>query len=326
MNEVDSLARPHDDRPRISVCVLTCGRKDSLGAVLATIRRQTLLDYEVLVVDNGSRDGTREMLRSQFPEVRLFEMGSNVGCVARNKAVENALADIVVGIDDDVLFDTPCELARILHFFQQHPEVQAIDFKIMDRDTPRIACQNWFHPRPMDECGDSYFETDYIAEGATAFRRDAFLEAGGYPDFFLSHEGYDLAYRMINKSYCIMYFPGIVVRHFPSHLQRQAGRIAYYGTRNNIWLAARNFPAPRALSYLCYKLLAMLIYSASRGHVRWYLRGIRDGFCSFGVQRSSGERLSAAAMSRLREIAYKKDVITSFKHFVLRFKEQSGAS
>lgn len=314
-------------RPRISVCVLTCGRKDSLRAVLSTIRNQTLSGHEVIVVDNGSHDGTGEMLRAEFPQVRLLEMARNQGCLARNKAVENALGDIVVGIDDDVFFATRYELERVLRFFQEHPEVHAIDFKILEGAAPQISSQTWCHPTPICESGDLLFETDYIAEGATAFRRNAFLEAGGYPDFFLCHEGYDLAYRMMDRGYRVMYAPQIAVRHFPSSLSRQHARHAYYGTRNHIWLAARNFPLLKVLSYLAYKLPAMFVHSLLRGELGWYLRGLKDGFRSFQRQRAFSLRLRPATLTRLRNLRRQQCFIPSlFRRFATQLRRAAPCS
>jgi GT2 family glycosyltransferase len=261
------------------------------------------------------------MVGREFPDVKVIEMAANGGCIARNRAVEHAVADIVVGLDDDVVFDTPDELGRVLRFFQERPNVHVLGFKILDGATSKIARKNWFHPRSLDEYGESPFESDYIAEGASAFRRSAFLDAGGYPDFFLGHEGYDLAYRMIDRGYRIMYFPGVVVRHFPSCQNREPWRVAYYGTRNQIWLTARNFPIAKAIRYLSYKLLAMVVYSALQRHLKWYLRGIRDGLRSFQAQRASGHILSREALSRLRRLRSRcQGPVGRLRQFLLRLR------
>ena len=67
------------NEPKISVVILNWNRRDDLRECLRNIQRQTWRDYEVIVADNNSRDGSQAMLAEEFPHVRLIQMRANVG-------------------------------------------------------------------------------------------------------------------------------------------------------------------------------------------------------------------------------------------------------
>jgi hypothetical protein len=93
----------------------------------------------------------------------------------------------------------------------------------------------------------------------------------------LSHEGPDLALRHLDAGFSVIYSPLVTVRHSMAQAGRTPWRNYYYDTRNQFWLAGRNFPLSYALRYLARGLLAMFVYSVRDGYVRYWLRGVRDG-------------------------------------------------
>ncbi len=72
--------------PEMSVIVLNWNGKHFLETCLTALRRQTFRDFETILVDNGSTDGSTEYVRTQFPEVRLIELGENRGFTGGNIA------------------------------------------------------------------------------------------------------------------------------------------------------------------------------------------------------------------------------------------------
>lgn len=91
------------DRPLISTVTLTYNREASLYQCLENIRANTRNSFEMIVVDNGSSDGTLSMVRSNFPEATLITLEGNQGVWTRNFGFEVAKGKFIGQIDDDVL-------------------------------------------------------------------------------------------------------------------------------------------------------------------------------------------------------------------------------
>ena len=122
------------------------------------------------------------------------------------------------------------------------------------------------------------FATYEITEGAVAFRKEAVRKAGYYHDaFFISHEGPDLAFRLMNADYAVEYDGSVVVRHKHEQTGRRKWGFYYYDMRNAFWLAARNMPVWNAMRYLLLSIGAMFVYAVRGGHVHWWLKGVWDG-------------------------------------------------
>jgi len=262
-----------DMRP-ISLVILTFNRprlvRDQLER-LAKIKREA---FEVIIVDNHSEQPLTEIV-SDYPFAKLLRMDANLGVSGRNRGIEAARGDIVITLDDDVTGITDQDINRIVAVFR-NPSIGAVCFKVLDEETAEIV--NWCHHRKQDEYADRHFITDEITEGAVAFRRSAFLQAGSYPEeFFISHEGPDLALRLMNSGFDVVYDPEIAVTHSHAVAGRPSWRRYYYDTRNTIWLVLRNYPPYRGAQVLTIGLGAMLIYSIRDGFFRWWFRGVIDG-------------------------------------------------
>ncbi len=99
-----------------------------------------------------------------------------------------------------------------------------------------------------------------------------------YPEsFFISHEGPDLAFRLINAGYYLEYDGKLTVRHAYAEEGRASWRNYYYDTRNTYWLAVRNLPAVYGLRLVARQSLAMFALSVRDGYLKWWLRGTLDG-------------------------------------------------
>src|SRR4051794_19397133 len=91
--------------PTVSVLIVNWNRQDYIKETLSQLRKQPYPGMEILVVDNGSTDGTQDMITSEFPEVRLLRLEKNVGqCTGLNIGLENARAEIVISLDNDATY------------------------------------------------------------------------------------------------------------------------------------------------------------------------------------------------------------------------------
>jgi GT2 family glycosyltransferase len=273
--------------PTLSIVVLTFNRAELLRSLLQSLSALREDVADVIVVDNHSKDGTPAVVQAFAPWCMYVRTAANLGVGARNLGLRRATGDIVVCLDDDVSGLDSRALQRIRAVFAGQPQLGAVNFKILDAHTHEIC--NWVHHCKPEDFGGTVFDTYEITEGAVAFRKAAVEAAGFYPDyFFLSHEGPDLAFRMMNAGYRVQYRGDIVVRHAHAIAGRKSWMCHYYDTRNQYWLAARNLPMAYGLRYLLRGQVSTLAYSVRDGHLRHWVRAVRDGL--LGLRRAWADR------------------------------------
>jgi GT2 family glycosyltransferase len=138
--------------------------------------------------------------------------------------------------------------------------------------------RDWCHPRSWRQAEAQEFETDYITEGAAAFRREVFDRIEPYwPLLFIGHEGFDLSLRLLDAGYEIWYAPEVKVWHMASIETRPNWRPFYYYTRNLFPVICRNYPWAQGLLHLAPRLAVLAVRSLQAGAFRRYLAGLVDG-------------------------------------------------
>jgi GT2 family glycosyltransferase len=300
-----------------SIAILNYQRRDVLRRALESARAQRGPVVEILAVDNASTDGSAEMVRSEFPDVRLVSLPTNVAAAARNVGVTAAKGDVVVTIDNDVSFTSPDDVARAVAVLARHPHAAAVDFQVVDGDGA-ICRRDWCHPRDVDRWGATEFLTDYVLEGASAWRRDVFLDVGGYwPPFFIGHEGWDLALRVIARGHDLVYTPEVRVRHAVESSARPSNRIYYTFTRNAIWVVLRNHRRVPGAAILAQNLAMMAFCAARAGEMRTWARGVIDGVRGAREALASRSPLTADGYARLRELQrFRPSVVARIRRHV----------
>jgi len=293
------------DSELVSVAILNYKRQETLAQTLASAEMQSYQPREIIVVDNGSGDGIGTFLREGFPEVRLVLLPNNLGTVARNRGVLAAKGSLVVTLDNDVSFDSAFELQRIVNAFERNPEADCIAFKVLDASGMRLHTRDWCHPRSHEHYQDTPFETPFITEGACAFRRQRFLQLGGYYEpLFIGHEGWDLALRLLDMGGHIFYNPTIRVRHAAlKDVTRTSSRPYFYYTRNYIWVAARDYPFTSAFPYLAKYVGMMAYFSLRERHVGTFIRAIWHGLAGLPKVWRTRRPFSSATRKRLKKMS-----------------------
>lgn len=283
----------------VSLVILTYNRPLLVEKHLIHLSRIIHSPFEVIVVDNHS-DAPLDHIVEKYPVARLLRMEENLGIAGRNRGMEQATGEIIITLDDDVHGITDKDIRQLVEQFK-NPKIGAVCFKVTDEKTGNII--NWCHHRNKDIYGDMTFATEEITEGAVAFRKTALEKVGLYPEeFFISHEGPDLALRLMNAGYEVIYYPGIVVQHGHSELGRTSWRRYYFDTRNLIWLVIRNYPVLLGARRLVLGLLAMGIYSLRDGYFRYWLKAIYDGVRGSGRTYSQRNPIRKNTELRLREL------------------------
>lgn len=285
--------------PAVSIVILTFNRNDHLERLLQELDQLTFPALEIIVVDNASRVPATEVA-DRFDSVRVIRSPENLGATGRNLGLRAATGAIAITLDDDVRGLTDAAIRRIVDLFAD-PTLAAVNFKVIEDGTGKIT--NWVHHREVEKFADTAFETYEITEGAVALRCAALDRSGLYPDrFFISHEGPDLAYRLIDAGYRVTYDPQIAVIHAYAPAGRASWRNYYFDTRNTFWLAFRNLPVLYGTRLVLRQSAAMLIYSIRDGFFLWWLRGVRDGIGGSLQSLRERRRISKSTIRKLREI------------------------
>ncbi len=278
---------------KVSIVILTYNRIHLLKKLLESLSHINYQPLEIIVVDNHSDEPVATIIGNEFPQITVLEMAENVGVAGRNKGISHATGDIIITLDDDVIGINDDSIKNLIEAFSDE-KIGAVCFKVVHPQNNNVT--NWCHHYPAEGFADKMFLTNEITEGAVAFRKSTLEKSGLYPEsFFISHEGPDLAFRIMNKGYHVIYNPGITVKHYHSKLARKNWRRYYYDTRNLLWLSVRNHPFFFGIKSVFIGLSAMFVYSLRDGYVRYWAKGVIDGI--FGLKKAYRERTPPTKMT-----------------------------
>jgi GT2 family glycosyltransferase len=275
----------------VAVIILNWNGRTLLAECLPPLLAQTFTDFEVILVDNGSTDGSAAWVQTHFPCVRIIRNPTNLGFApANNQAIRATQAEFIALLNNDTRA-APEWLQTLVQVMCADPQIGMVASKILLADNPDtvdsagIAIDRagiaWglgggepdrpVEPAPVVEV--------FGASGGAAFYRRAMLDEIGLldEDFFAYLEDVDLAWRAQWAGWRCVYAPAAVVLH---HHSATSARIPELKSRllgrNKIWLLAKNYPFPHLLLYFPVILLFELMsigYAWRQGRLRSALAG-----------------------------------------------------
>ena len=271
------------ERPTVSAVIITRNRRDALGIVLD--RLASLPVDEVVVVDNGSDDDTREVVRGRNGNVLLLEPGENTGIAGRNLGAARSTGEFVLQLDDDA-YPLPGALEAMLEAFRREPRLGVAAGFVRDVDREGNVVKQaelgtfdwWLRAGQAGEPAEG-LPAFFFPEGASLFRRDAYFDAGGFfePYFYLSSE-VDFAARLLEKGWDVRYVPTAAFDHMKAPGGRSHYNALYYRIRNHLWFLWLRFPAPvaalRTVGYLTFDLIEATYLRAPKA----WLHAVRDAW------------------------------------------------
>jgi GT2 family glycosyltransferase len=258
---------------RTGVVMITWQRR---AEALAALDRLVRLPERppVVLVDNGSADGTAEAVRARFPAVRVVALSENLGAVGRNIGVRELDTPYVAFCDDDTWWE-PGALTRAADLLDAHPKLAVLCARIVvepgGADDP-IVPELRGSPVPGPDWLPGPAIGSFLA-GASVVRRDAFLAAGGFSSrLWLGGEEELLATDLLSDGWELCYRDDLVVHHRASRI-RDARLRRRVGIRNTLWftwLRRPWWPAVRRTVFLARavprdRTSALAVWDATRG-------------------------------------------------------------
>ncbi|MBN1483665.1 MAG: glycosyltransferase family 2 protein [Chloroflexia bacterium] len=279
------------DRPTCSVIIVNWNGRHLLGPCLQSLQQQTFADFEIILVDNASSDGSPEWVAQHYPGVRLrvnernlgFAEGNNVGLAAArgefavllNNDTE-AEPGFLAGLLEAARADERIGMVAGVLVFAHRPDTIASAGIRMQRDGVAL---DEMAGRPRRELPSEPREVFGPSGGAALYRRAMLEQVGAFePAYFFYLEDVDLAWRGRLAGWRCQLAPSAVVRHVYSASAGQGSPFKSFQLARNRWLVLfLNLPAGLWLRYapliLAYDLAACGYGLLARDWEIWRGRG-----------------------------------------------------
>lgn len=310
-----ALKSSPDRVPLVSVVIPNWNGYRFLETCFQSLRRQTVRDVEVLLVDNASRDDSVAFTLSRFPEVRIEKLKRNTGFAgAVNTGIRVARGCYVALLNNDTEVH-PRWLEELVAAMEAHPEAGFAASKMLDFSDRTLIDgigdgMTWYlRPYKMGclERDRGQYDTPREVFGACAgaaiYRREAFETVGLFDEQFFAYlEDVDWSFRAQLAGLRCVTVPSAVVYHIGSATSgRESPFVRYLTTRNRIYLLAKNVPAPllrRHLPKVARGLAQEFRWNSPEENVATFLRA--HAAASLGLGSALRKR---SVVQRLRRVS-----------------------
>ncbi|MDP8236618.1 MAG: glycosyltransferase family 2 protein [Candidatus Erginobacter occultus] len=282
-----------------AIVIVSWNGMEDLLKCLASLEKLDPPRPRIVVVDNGSTDGTGEAVRDRFPEVELLSLSENLGFAGgNNRGIERALgggAEYVCLLNNDTAVD-PGFLNALLRAAGEFPRAGILGSRVLYRSRPETVWSQGIsvgkrtgrvyaahYNRPAREVPETPENADGVSGAAMLLRAETLRQTGLFDeDYFLCFEDLDLCLRGRERGWEVMTVPASKVYHSVSGSMggEYSPRVVYYSTRNHFLLLNRRFPFPplprgiRNLRIAIYTALFALF--TAKFQPRPWARGILD--------------------------------------------------
>jgi GT2 family glycosyltransferase len=298
----------------VAVIVPNWNGRRWLGQCLESLSEQTVPPIEVLVVDNGSTDGSLELLSSSALAVRTIELGRNTGfAAAANRGINAVRAPAVALVNTDVVLAADW-VERMAAVLAGDPQLAGVACKMLQLDDARLVddagdflrrdgvCEQRGRGCPDDGRFDEPIDVFAPCAGAALYRREALLEVGGFDERLFSYlEDVDLGLRLRLAGWRFCYEPAIALHaRRGSSGQLKAG-VEHWVERNTLLIVAKAFPA-RWLPLVAYRQLGWAWHALRERQLRSHLSGALAALPQLPSVFRERRRLGRTARAALEEV------------------------
>jgi len=184
--------------PKVSVIIPTYNRSQFVCETVESVLSQTYKDFEIIVIDDGSTDGTKDVLAHYSDQIKyIYQQNQGVGA-ARNKGITEARGEYLAFIDDDDLW-LPEKLEKQVEYMDNHPDVAFVSTGtyVIDVDGNDVA--KWQKYESSRQTFESLVEDNFIFNLTVLLRKNCFENVGGFDTRLAISQDYDLWLRLAKR-------------------------------------------------------------------------------------------------------------------------------
>lgn len=288
----------------VSVIIPNFNGKKYLENCLNSMRNQDCENFEVILVDNGSEDGSVAYVRETYQEVKVIALKENTGfCTAVNTGIKASTGSYVILLNNDTVAE-PFFVSSLLKSMKKHPRafscqakmVQMQDHGKMDDAGNYYCAFGWAFADGKGRKQENYNVEKKIfsaCAGAAVYRKKVLDKIGLFDqEHFAYLEDLDIGYRARLHGYENWYCPKAVVYHVGSGTSGSRYNLfkVRYSSRNNIYTIYKNMPLWQIVLNFPLLLLGFgckALFFAKKGFGKEYLAGIKNGFA---ISRKNRQR------------------------------------
>ncbi len=299
-----------EGHPKVAIVILNWNGKEFLLDCLRSFETLEYPEYEIIVVDNASRDGSVQEIEKRFPHLPIIANQENLGFAGgNNTGIELALrrdADYVMLLNNDTLLRNTRFLDRLVDYMESHRDVAATSPLILYPSSDLVWSAGGKLHILLGMCSHigkrkeiakflpkNPYEADYLPGCCIMARREALMNTGLLdPDYFLYYEDLDWCWRARQTSGKCVVVPVDAIYHAKSGTAGRAGSDslsptqAFFFARNGIRFARKNLKGPKKISFLIgvfsFNMLYCVLHMRSLESVERYVKGIAAGFSRTG--------------------------------------------
>lgn len=261
--------------PLVTVIILLWKNEEHLPICLEKLTLQSLSDFEVLVVNNGSEGGWLDSLKND--NLYFYHLNDNLGFAAANNiGVKMAHGKWIVLLNADA-YPEPDWLENLVRAAEQNPQYNFFTSRQIQYNTPHlldgagdeyhVSGLAWrrFYNYPEEEHGMNRDEVFGVCAAAAMYRKEDFLKVGGFDeDYFSYFEDVDLSFRLRLAGGRCLYVPDAVVHHVGSaSTGKLSDFVVYHGHRNLVWTFIKDMPGILFWLYLPLHLAMNIFFLLS---------------------------------------------------------------
>jgi GT2 family glycosyltransferase len=245
-------------KPLVSIVILNWNGKEHLAGCLDSVVQTTYTPLEIILVDNGSTDGSVEFVRLQYPSAHIVENGRNLGYAeGNNKGIEQARGKYIVTLNNDIVVE-PTWLDKPIQYLESDRRLGIVSCRQMNYYNHFLIDCLFHYPAPdlsfarvgHGETFDSaswHNNPGYVIApngGSAIYRKEMFDQLGGFDiSFFAYHDETDLGMRAFLNGWKCLYVPDAIVFHKDAaSFKKTGGKGHYFYARNKLWFMFKYFP------------------------------------------------------------------------------------
>lgn len=294
---------------KISIVIFTRNRKEILEFALNKYKEQTYQNFEIILLDNASDDGTDLMIKSKFPEITYIYFPDNIFLYAFNYGVSLATGDLIWRTDDDAYPQTNDLFEKLVFQFENNSKIDIIGCEIFETKIQSLSYwYNHIYDKSTNYDENYSFKTNTFLGGGTMIKKNVFEKIGGFWDF--GFEEIEFSTRAILNGFNIFCFPNLVVVHVADNNTRNLKdrKLMYYVQLTRYY--TKYAPINIAIYNTLFILLVFTLYSVVlRFNFFNYIEGI-TGIINQFFKTFRKERV-ALSKQKYKEITFGKSYISS---------------